>query len=97
MQILHLFWQQTSYEFNNTGCLYLWFEQAKKLNSKLTQTNNHFPYQSDADSLASWFTENFTGFIPRQLINKQFKQIVKIEALSVALPCDRDKQPIPSP
>ena len=97
MQILHLFWQQTSADFNNTGCLYLWFEQAKTLNDKLCLENNYYPYQSDNKSLANWFTDNFNRFIPARLINKQMKRIATVDELSVALPCNKNKQPIPSP
>jgi SNF2 family DNA or RNA helicase len=99
MQIIHLFWQQTSNDFNNTGCLYLWLEQAKKLNTKLTQNTKHYPYQSDAKYLASWFLDHFERFCPvkKQTLNNKTVDDAKIEQLTVELPCDALKQPIPSP
>jgi len=99
MQIIHLFWQQTSHEFNNTGCLYLWLEQAEKLNSKLVQLGNYYPYQADTKLLTGWFAENFSQFLPvkRRTISKTTLHDAPIEKRTVNLPCDKAKQPIPSP
>ncbi len=97
MQIIHLFWQQSSHEFNNSGCLYLWLEQAKKLNSRSAKQEHYYPYQAGDKVLSNWFTENFNRFLPNKLINKRMLPHAEIEALSVNLPCDQAKQAIPSP
>ncbi|NQY64667.1 MAG: DEAD/DEAH box helicase [Alteromonadaceae bacterium] len=99
MKLIHLFWQQTSNDFNNTGCLYLWLEQANKLDHKIKKNKKYYPYQANDNTLASWFREHFARFLPvkKQTLNKKISDDATIEQLSTQLPCDEAKQPIPSP
>jgi SNF2 family DNA or RNA helicase len=107
MQIIHLFWQQTSNNFNNTGSLYLWLEQASNANTKLEKSSTsanakkseYYPFQANKASLAAWFGVNFNDFLPvkKQTLTKKILHDAAIEQLTVQLPCDQDKQPIPSP
>lgn len=105
MQIIHLFWQQTSNDFNNTGCLYLWLEQAKRANTQLDTgsveaiKSKDYPFQADQVSLVTWFTQYFDKFLPLKNQSQTKKALHEpgIEQLSVKLPCDQSGQPIPSP
>jgi len=56
MQIIHLFWQQSSEAFQNSGQLYLWIESDQTITNKAT-----FPYQLTEQKLADWVTKNIKG------------------------------------
>jgi SNF2 family DNA or RNA helicase len=105
VQIIHLFWQQISNDFNNTGCLYLWLEQATSTKTKSalscgdSKNNEFYPFQAPEASLAAWFGEYFDRFLPvkkRTLTKRTFHAAV-IEHITVQLPCDHAKRSIPSP
>ena len=97
MQIIHLFWRQISNDFTNTGCLYLWLEQTKK--STNAKKSEYYPFQADKASLVDWFAVHFNKFLPvkKQTLTKKACHDATIEKLTVQLPCDQTKQPIPSP
>lgn len=105
MQIIHLFWQQISNDFNNTGCLYLWLEQAKSPKTKSalrggdSKNNGFYPFQAPEASLVKWFGENFDRFLPikKRTLTKKTSHDAVIEHITVQLPCDHAKRPIPSP
>tara|TARA_R110000868_G_scaffold56267_1_gene174276 strand:+ start:52 stop:714 length:663 start_codon:yes stop_codon:yes gene_type:complete len=105
MQIIHLFWQQISSDFNNTGCLYLWLEQAKNANTPSVKNssnsiiNEFYPFQADDASLITWFGEHFAKFlaVKKQTMTRKILHDVSIEHVTVQLPCDQTKRPIPSP
>jgi len=105
VQIIHLFWQQSSNDFNNTGCLYLWLEQAKSANtpsvknSSDSKKNEFYPFQADEASLITWFGEHFAKFlaVKKQTMTRKILHDVSIEHVTVQLPCDHAKRPIPSP
>ena len=50
MHIIHLFWQQISQKFNNSGRLLLWIETALPINKK-----GYYPYQLNEDDLSQWY------------------------------------------
>lgn len=97
MQIIHLFWRQISNDFNNTGCFYLWLEQAKK--NTHSKKSEHYPFQADKTSLIDWFGVHFKTFLPvkKQTLTKKTLHDATTEELTVQLPYDQTNQPIPSP
>jgi len=110
VQIIHLFWQQSSNDFNNTGCLYLWLEQgiSPKTQSALSEERNNvgdstkhelYPFQAPEASLASWFSERFNMFLPvkEQTSTRKTFEDAAIAQVRVQLPCDQAGRPIPSP
>lgn len=99
MQIIHLFWQQTSHDFNNSGCLYLWLEQAEIPDSKQPQEGDLYPYQANIKQLTTWFSDNFKHFLPvkKRVGNKITYHDVAIKQHTLALPCNKKKQAVPSP
>ena len=105
MQIIHLFWQQTSNDFDNTGSLYVWLEQAKLVNAQSDKSaigskkKKYYPFQADGKSLAIWFTEHFSKFlsVKKHTLTKTTFQDPCIAQLTVRLPCNQAMQPIPSP
>ena len=56
MNIIHLFWKQTSNSFENRGQLYLWVEQDAPLKIKTL-----YPYQMKGEALLEWTQETFKG------------------------------------
>jgi hypothetical protein len=70
VQIIHLFWQQISNDFNNKGCLYSWLDQAKSAKTKSalrggdSKNNVFYPFQAPEASLVAWFGEYFDRFLP---------------------------------
>ncbi len=67
MNIIHLFWQQSSSGFGNTGKLYLWVEKDSKLNNK-----GLYPYQMKDDNLLEWVNINFKGTYKSKRVKVRF-------------------------
>ena len=103
MQIIHLFWRQTSNDFNNTGCLYLWLEQGKNAKTKAVTSDSInkelYPFQAPEESLVTWFSEHFSRFLAlkKPTLTKEVAHDASIEKVLVQLPCDHAGRPIPSP
>ena len=107
MQIIHLFWRQTSNDFNNTGCLYLWLEQGKStktspksaISGSESKSSKLYPFQAPQASLAPWFAEHFDRFLPvkKYIPAKKGFFDAAVEQVTVQLPCDHAGRPIPSP
>lgn len=55
MHIIHLFWQQTNNQFDNTGRLLLWIESEFPVNKK-----GYYPYQLNETDLSQWYQENLS-------------------------------------